>query len=106
MLARAATDASIPLLALCFALAGIGIGCAETAEHATVASLAPEHVRGSGFGVLASVQSLSNLAASAIGGLLYTVASPARRVRLRRRAHGRRAARAGQQRRALTAPRG
>jgi MFS family permease len=64
-------------LALCFALAGIGIGCAETAEHAAVASLAPEHVRGSAFGVLAGVQSLGNPAASAIAGLLYTVASPA-----------------------------
>jgi MFS family permease len=73
----AATDASIPLLALCFAPAGMGIGCAETAEHAAVASLAPEHVRGSAFGVLAGVQSLGNLAASAIAGLLYTVASPA-----------------------------
>lgn len=73
----AATDASIPLLALCFALAGIGIGCAETAEHAAVASLAPEHIRGSAFGVLAGVQSLANLAASATAGLLYTIASPA-----------------------------
>ena len=73
----AATGASIPLLAVCFALAGIGIGCAETAEHAAVASLAPEQVRGSAFGVLAGVQSVGNLAASAIAGLLYTVVSPA-----------------------------
>ena len=28
----ATTDASIPVLALCFALAGVGIGCAETAR--------------------------------------------------------------------------
>jgi predicted MFS family arabinose efflux permease len=34
-------------------------------------------VRGSAFGVLAGVQSLGNLAASAMAGLLYTVASPA-----------------------------
>lgn len=73
----AATDASIPLLAVCFALAGIGIGCAETAEHAAVASLAPEHVRGSAFGLLAGIQSVSNFAASGIVGLLYTVVSPA-----------------------------
>lgn len=72
----AATDASIPLLAACFALAGIGIGCAETAEHAAVASIAPEQVRSSAFGVLAGVRSLGNLAASALAGLLYTVASP------------------------------
>jgi predicted MFS family arabinose efflux permease len=34
-------------------------------------------VRGSAFGVLAGVQSLGNLAASAIAGLAYTVVSPA-----------------------------
>ena len=73
----AATDASIPLLAACFILAGVGIGCVETAEHAAVASLAPEHVRGSAFGVLAGVQSLGNLAASAIVGVLYAAVSPA-----------------------------
>jgi MFS family permease len=73
----AATDASIPLLAVCFAFAGIGIGCVETAEHAAVASLAPENVRGSAFGVLAGVQSLGNLVASAVAGVLYTAFSPA-----------------------------
>lgn len=52
----AATDASIPVLALCFAAAGIGIGCAETAEHAAVATLASDTVRGSAFGLLAAVQ--------------------------------------------------
>jgi len=55
----------------------IGIGCVETAEHAAVASLAPEHVRGSAFGVLAGVQSLGNLVASAVAGVLYTAISPA-----------------------------
>jgi predicted MFS family arabinose efflux permease len=34
-------------------------------------------VRGSAFGVLAGVQSVANLAASAIAGLLYTAVSPA-----------------------------
>jgi MFS family permease len=73
----AASTASVPLLAACFALAGIGIGCVETAEHAAVATLAPESLRGSAFGLLAAVQSLGNLVASALAGLLYTVASPA-----------------------------
>ncbi|WP_028066003.1 MFS transporter [Solirubrobacter soli] len=73
----AATGASIPLLAGTFALAGIGIGCVETAEHAAVATLAPESVRGSAFGVLAAVQSLGNLIASAGAGLIYTLVSPA-----------------------------
>jgi MFS family permease len=73
----AATGASIPILAACFLLAGAGIGCVETAEHAAVAALAREQFRGSAFGVLAAVQSVGNLGASAIAGLLYTVASPA-----------------------------
>ncbi len=59
-----------------FVLAGIGIGIVETAEHAAVAHLAPEGQRGSAFGLLATVQSLGNFAASAIAGLLWTLASP------------------------------
>jgi hypothetical protein len=59
-----------------FILAGVGIGCAETAEHAAVAAFAPQEIRGSAFGVLATVQAIGNVAASAIAGLLYTVASP------------------------------
>jgi MFS family permease len=48
----------------------------ETAEHAAVAALAPVELRGSAFGLLAAVQSIGNLAASAIAGLLWTVVSP------------------------------
>ena len=59
-----------------FVLAGIGIGCAETAEHAAVASLAPENIRGSAFGLLAAIQAGGNLAASAIAGILWTAVSP------------------------------
>lgn len=64
------------LLLPAFVLAGIGIGCVETAEHAAVATHAPDHIRGSAFGLLACVQSLGNLAASAIAGILWIVASP------------------------------
>ena len=63
-------------LAPWFVLAGIGIGCVETAEHAAVAAKAPAEVRGSAFGLLAAVQSFGNFAASGIAGLLWTVASP------------------------------
>ena len=63
-------------LAPAFVLAGLGIGCAETAEHAAVASLAPVQVRGSSFGVLAAIQSVGNLAASAVAGVLWTRVSP------------------------------
>jgi MFS family permease len=38
--------------------------------------LAPVELRGSAFGLLAAVQSFGNLAASAIAGLLWTLASP------------------------------
>jgi MFS family permease len=72
----AATDASFAVLAVCFVAAGIGIGCAETAEHAAVAHLAPEGLRGSAFGLLAALQSVGNLAASAIAGALWTLVSP------------------------------
>jgi MFS family permease len=57
-------------------LAGIGIGFAETAEAAAVATMAEESVRGSAFGLLAGVQSLGNFAASAIAGILWTSFSP------------------------------
>jgi MFS family permease len=67
----------IALLGGAFALAGVGIGCVETAEHAAVAAFAPDELRGSAFGLLATVQAVGNLAASAVAGLLYTVASPA-----------------------------
>jgi MFS family permease len=60
-----------------FVLAGVGIGCVETAEHAAVAAYAPAEVRGSAFGLLATVQSFGNFAASGIAGLLWTAASPA-----------------------------
>ena len=75
-LAFALAGPSISVLAIAFVLAGVGIGCVETAEHAAVASFAPNEVRGSAFGLLAAVQSVGNLAASAIAGLLWTLISP------------------------------
>ncbi|MCA1842249.1 MAG: MFS transporter [Actinobacteria bacterium] len=60
-----------------FVLAGIGIGCAETAEHAAVAAYAPAEVRGSAFGLLAAIQAAGNLAASTLAGVLWTAVSPA-----------------------------
>ncbi len=72
----ALTGESFSLLALWFVLAGVGIGCAETAETAAVARLAPERVRGSAFGLLATFQAVGNLAASVIAGILWTAISP------------------------------
>ena len=68
--------ASLPFLAVGFVLAGIAIGCIETAQHAAVASLAPPDIRGSAFGVLAAAQSFGNFASSAMAGLLWTFVSP------------------------------
>ncbi len=75
--AFAAGGHTVLALAPAFVAAGLAIGCVETAEHAAVAALAPTDLRGSAFGLLATVQSLGNLAASAIAGLLWTAVSPA-----------------------------
>jgi MFS family permease len=75
-LGLAFTGESFALLAGCFILAGIGIGCAETAETAAVAGLAPDQLRGSAFGLLAALQAVGNLAASAIAGVIWTTISP------------------------------
>jgi MFS family permease len=74
--ALALTGPTLPVLAVAFVLAGVGIGAAETAEHAAVAALAPVDLRGSAFGLLAAVQAGGNLAASAIAGILWTFVSP------------------------------
>jgi predicted MFS family arabinose efflux permease len=73
----AATEPSVGPLAACFVAAGIAIGCAETAQNAAVAHLAPEGMRGSAFGLQAALQSIGNLAASAIAGALWTLISTA-----------------------------
>ena len=72
----ALTGPQIAVLLTCFAVAGLGIAFAETAEHAAVASHAHADIRGAAFGALATIQSLGNLAASAIAGLLFTAVSP------------------------------
>lgn len=67
---------SVPLLAVGFVMAGVGIGAAETAEHAAVATRSAQEIRGSAFGMLAALQSAGNLAASAVAGILWTAYSP------------------------------
>lgn len=65
-----------PLLLLAFVLAGSGVGLAETAESTLFAQAVPEHLRGSGFGLLGAVQSGGALASSAAVGLLWSAFSP------------------------------
>lgn len=67
---------NILFLALSFIAAGIAIGCVETSQHASVASLASTELRGSAFGFLAAVQSFGNIIASAVAGVLWTTFSP------------------------------
>jgi MFS family permease len=67
---------AVALPALAFVAAGVGIGLVETSQHSAVAGLAPLDCRGSAFGLLAAVQSIGQLAASAVAGLLWTLASP------------------------------
>jgi len=65
-----------PILLGAFLLAGAGIGLAETAESALFARLLPEHLRGSGFGVLGGVQAFGDFASSAVVGVLWTTVGP------------------------------
>lgn len=67
---------NLPLLGAAFLAAGVGIGAVETAQHSVVASSAPQEVRGSAFGFLAGVQSVGNLAASAVAGVLWAALGP------------------------------
>ncbi|HEX2258849.1 MAG TPA: MFS transporter [Actinomycetota bacterium] len=71
-----AAGGGIAALGSFFVAAGIGIGCVETSEHAAVAAMAPQEARASVFGVLAGVQSVGNLAASGVAGLLWSAFSP------------------------------
>lgn len=63
-------------LLIAFALAGAGIGLAQTAESALVAQMLPDRLRGSGFGVIGAVQAAGNLVGTVVVGVLYTVVSP------------------------------
>lgn len=72
----AVTGPDVLVLGAAFVAAGIGIGAVETAENAVVAAAAPEHQRGSAFGLLAVIQAAGDLVASAVVGIAWTLASP------------------------------
>jgi MFS family permease len=67
---------SILAMAAAFIVAGIAIGAVETGENAAVAGLAPGHQRGSAFGLLAGIQSMGDFVASAVIGIVWTIAGP------------------------------
>jgi MFS family permease len=60
------------VIALAFAAAGAGIGLAEPTRSAVVSQLLPDHLRGSGFGVLGAVQAVGDLVTTVVAGVLYT----------------------------------
>jgi MFS family permease len=72
----AVAGGTIAAVAISFALAGAGIGLAETAQSTLVARLLPDELRGSGFGLLGAVQAGGALLASAVAGVLFAVVSP------------------------------
>ena len=65
-----------PVLLIAFALAGVGIGCAETAESTVVARGLPDRLRANGFGVLGLTQAFGDLGATVVAGLLWSLVSP------------------------------
>jgi MFS family permease len=66
-----------PLLLVAFALAGVGIGFAETAEATAVAQALPEELRGNGYGALGLTQALGDLGSTVVAGIVWAVLSPA-----------------------------
>jgi MFS family permease len=61
--------------AVVFGMTGIYMGFYETVESATAATLLPAHVRGAGFGILATVNGIGDILSSVLVGFLW-VASP------------------------------
>jgi MFS family permease len=68
---------SIAWLVLLFAVAGIYIALVDSMEGAIAADMLPEHLRGTGYGVLSTVNGIGDFASSFIVGLLWTNISPA-----------------------------
>lgn len=60
----------------CFVLGGAGIGLGETAQSTLIAGTVPPQLRGSAFGLFGLVQAGGDVAATVVGGTLYTLVSP------------------------------
>jgi len=71
------TGPSIWLLGILFALGGTFIAAEDALEGALAADLLPENVRGTGYGVLATVNGLGDFLSSLVVGLLWTAFNPA-----------------------------
>ncbi len=69
--------ATLAWLAILFALAGIHIGIQQGLEKSLAAELLASEIRGTGFGVLATVNGIGDFASSIIVGALWTTVAPA-----------------------------
>ena len=69
--------ATLAWLAVLFALAGIHIGIQQGLEKSLAAGLLASENRGTGFGVLATVNGIGDFASSIIVGALWTTVAPA-----------------------------
>jgi len=67
---------SIWYLVLLFAIGGTYLAAEDTLEGAIAADLLPEEVRGTGYGVLATVNGLGDFLSSVVVGFLWTAISP------------------------------
>jgi MFS family permease len=68
---------SVWMLVLLFAMGGTFIAAEDALEGALAADLLPEDVRGTGYGVLATVNGLGDFLSSIIVGALWTAFNPA-----------------------------
>jgi MFS family permease len=67
---------TIPILAILFGLAGVHGGFQQSLEKSLASELLPSHVRGSGFGVLATANGIGDLVSSIAVGALWSGVSP------------------------------
>jgi MFS family permease len=67
---------SVWVLGVLFALGGIFIAAEDSLEGALAADLLPEDVRGTGYGVLATVNGVGDFLSSIIVGLLWSTLNP------------------------------
>jgi MFS family permease len=65
--------ASFVKFAIVFGFSGLYMGVWETLENSTAATLLPAHVRGVGFGVLATVNGLGDFISSVSVGFLWVI---------------------------------
>lgn len=69
--------AKLSWLAVLFALAGVHVGVQQAIEKSASAELLPAEIRGSGFGVLATVNGIGDFVSSIVVGALWTAVTPA-----------------------------